>query len=252
MTNRISILLQEFNIIEIQHIRGKQNCLAGNLSRNPIKQRHIDLLDSEYGIDTKQWSENQKTPQFQDNFSIPSSNSSHSLKGKHDFRVPSKNYNRQCDQPSETMNKPIVSINSSTSESQHAIVPVVTRSSIRKQQQLTTVNEDDSSSVSEESDDPPPTIPFVCNKFDIKQLQEEQLKDPVIHKQFQEIVKDPHNKYYIIRGGFLFKLLPRRLKQKKRQLIYLPSSVIETLLQACHADLIGGGHFSTQGEILVA
>ncbi|CAF4346039.1 unnamed protein product, partial [Didymodactylos carnosus] len=127
-----------------------------------------------------------------------------------------------------------------------AIVSAVTRSSTRKQQQLTTINKDDSSSVSEESDDPPSTTPFSCNKFDIKQLQEEQQKDPIIQKKFQKVKTDSHNRYYIIHDGFLFKLLPRHRRQEKRQLIYLPSSMIETLLQACHNDPIGGGHFSTQ------
>ncbi|CAF1084746.1 unnamed protein product [Didymodactylos carnosus] len=97
-----------------------------------------------------------------------------------------------------------------------------------------------------QSDDPPSTTPFSRNQFDIKQLQEEQQKDPVIYKKLQEIEKDPHNKYYIIHGVFLFKLLLRHRKQEKPQLIYLPSSLAKTLLQACHNDPIGGGHFSIQ------
>ncbi|CAF1158051.1 unnamed protein product [Didymodactylos carnosus] len=90
------------------------------------------------------------------------------------------------------------------------------------------------------------STPFSRNQFDIKQLQEEQQKDPVIYKKLQEIEKDPHNKYYIIHGVFLFKLLLRHRKQEKPQLIYLPSSLAKTLLQACHNDPIGGGHFSIQ------
>ncbi|CAF4564225.1 unnamed protein product, partial [Rotaria socialis] len=34
--DRISILLQEFNIDKINHIKGQNNCLADYLSRHPI------------------------------------------------------------------------------------------------------------------------------------------------------------------------------------------------------------------------
>ncbi|CAF4145928.1 unnamed protein product [Rotaria sp. Silwood2] len=47
--DRISILLQEYNIEKIIHIKGQHNCLADYLSRHPI-QHHEEIFDADYGI----------------------------------------------------------------------------------------------------------------------------------------------------------------------------------------------------------
>ena len=47
--DRISILLQEFNIEQIIHIKGQHNCLADYLSRHPIP-REEEIFDEDYGI----------------------------------------------------------------------------------------------------------------------------------------------------------------------------------------------------------
>ncbi|CAF1518127.1 unnamed protein product, partial [Rotaria sordida] len=47
--DRISILLQEYNIEKIIHIKGQHNCLADYLSRHPI-QHNEEIFDEEYGI----------------------------------------------------------------------------------------------------------------------------------------------------------------------------------------------------------
>ncbi|CAF1525214.1 unnamed protein product, partial [Rotaria sordida] len=47
--DRISILLQEYSIEKIIHIKGQNNCLAGYLSRHPI-QYQKDIFDVDYGI----------------------------------------------------------------------------------------------------------------------------------------------------------------------------------------------------------
>ncbi|CAF4226909.1 unnamed protein product [Rotaria sp. Silwood2] len=47
--DRISILLQEFNIEKIIHIKGQHNCLADYLSRHPIP-REEEIFDEDYGI----------------------------------------------------------------------------------------------------------------------------------------------------------------------------------------------------------
>ena len=58
---RISTLIQEYNITQVLHIKGKENCLPDFLSRYPNEQ-YDDLLDVEYGIQTKSlpYSENKK------------------------------------------------------------------------------------------------------------------------------------------------------------------------------------------------
>ena len=48
--DRISMLLQEYNIENIIHIKGKQNCLADYLSRNPIMRDEEEIFNEDYGI----------------------------------------------------------------------------------------------------------------------------------------------------------------------------------------------------------
>ena len=52
LVNRISILLQEFNIIKVLHIKGHENCLPDFLSRYP-KNYDDEFLDIEYGLGSK-------------------------------------------------------------------------------------------------------------------------------------------------------------------------------------------------------
>lgn len=49
---RISTLIQEYNIIPVLHIKGKENCLPDFLSRYPHEQ-YDDLLDVDFGIPSK-------------------------------------------------------------------------------------------------------------------------------------------------------------------------------------------------------
>ena len=47
--DRISILLQEFNIEKVIHNSGQHNCLADYLSRHPIPKDE-EIFDEDYGI----------------------------------------------------------------------------------------------------------------------------------------------------------------------------------------------------------
>ncbi|CAF4304352.1 unnamed protein product, partial [Rotaria sordida] len=47
--DRISILLQEYNIEKVIHIKGQNNCLADYLSRHPI-QHGGEIFNKDYGI----------------------------------------------------------------------------------------------------------------------------------------------------------------------------------------------------------
>ena len=50
---KISLLLQEFNIAKIIHVRGKFNCLPDYLSRNPISHDG-ELMENDYGLQFRQ------------------------------------------------------------------------------------------------------------------------------------------------------------------------------------------------------
>ena len=47
---KISILLQEFNVRRIIHVKGEYNCLPDYLSRHPIEQDN-EFLNSNYGLE---------------------------------------------------------------------------------------------------------------------------------------------------------------------------------------------------------
>ena len=50
--DRISILLQEYNIEKIIHIKRQWNCLADYLSRNPTQSEAEEIFEEDYGIST--------------------------------------------------------------------------------------------------------------------------------------------------------------------------------------------------------
>ncbi|CAF3963140.1 unnamed protein product, partial [Rotaria sordida] len=50
--DRISNLIQEYNIIQVLHINGRHNCLPDYLSRYPREQED-DLFDIDYGLESK-------------------------------------------------------------------------------------------------------------------------------------------------------------------------------------------------------
>lgn len=50
--DRISNLIQEYNIIQVLHIQGKHNCLPDYLSRYPREQQD-DLFNIDYGLESK-------------------------------------------------------------------------------------------------------------------------------------------------------------------------------------------------------
>ncbi|CAF4321777.1 unnamed protein product, partial [Rotaria sordida] len=82
-----------------------------------------------------------------------------------------------------------------------------------------------------------------CNQFDTKQIKSEQAKDPVIQKKVKEIKQNPTRGSFVLHEGLLYKLMPMNLSNiTKIKLIYIPSSMINSLLKAYHSDSLGG-HF---------
>ncbi|CAF1463091.1 unnamed protein product, partial [Didymodactylos carnosus] len=49
---RIALLLQEYNIEQVIHIKGRHNCLPDYMSRNPVVD-FDDLMDTDYGLEVK-------------------------------------------------------------------------------------------------------------------------------------------------------------------------------------------------------
>ncbi|CAF5026421.1 unnamed protein product, partial [Rotaria socialis] len=81
------------------------------------------------------------------------------------------------------------------------------------------------------------------NKFDITKIKEEQLKDSSIQNKIKEIMLDPTKHPYVFQDGVLYKLMSTNATNTtKTKLIYLPSSMINSLLRSYHNDSLSG-HF---------
>ncbi|CAF4929438.1 unnamed protein product, partial [Rotaria sp. Silwood2] len=86
---------------------------------------------------------------------------------------------------------------------------------------------------------------FTSNYFDTNKLQQEQARDPNIQNIILQLQQKPNKLPFIFKDNLLRKLLtPSPHSKTKRDVIYLPSSMIKPLLYACHNDPMTGGHFS--------
>ena len=200
--DRISTLLQEYDISEVIHINGRRNCLPDYLSRHP-RDQHDDLFDIEYGLTSKIGS-TISTPSLSNNIIA-----SMVLRPRNNQRAykPPNSYD-QTDNFSEKnsdFNTP------SRAEVIHSST----------------------------------TSTFSNNNFDLNQLKGEQQKDPDIQNYVNQLHLNPINPSFVIKEDILYRLvLPSRFSKTRIQVVCLPSSMVKTLLSACHNDPMSGGHFS--------
>ena len=204
--DRISILLQEFNIEKIIHIKGRHNCLADYLSRHPIP-REEEIFNEDYGISTLFQGEPPKKVH------VPANNTR--IVGAVITRSKTKQIAQQRDQI-------------------HTTIPATT------DDKLPTLDKEEI----QNSD------LFSSNNFDITQIKIEQAKDPIIQNKMKEIMKDTTKHSYVIKDDLLYKLVVTRANCiTKAKLIYLPSSMINSLLQSYHNDPLSG-HFGMRRTYL--
>ncbi|CAF4379641.1 unnamed protein product [Rotaria sp. Silwood2] len=86
---------------------------------------------------------------------------------------------------------------------------------------------------------------FSFNQFDLSKLKEEQEKDPIIQNIAKQIITTKNNVPFVVKNNIVYKLItPSRHSKRNIEVIYLPSSMIDSLLQACHDDPMSGAHFS--------
>ncbi|CAF1490281.1 unnamed protein product [Rotaria magnacalcarata] len=202
--DRISILLQEFNIEKIIHIKGRHNRLADYLSRHPTP-REEEIFDEDYGI-------------------------SMLFQGEPPVRVYVPDHNplfisavntRSKTQRMKQQNNPIDSID------------------LFIKNDTSLISNPDNVEYSQEY--PLPLI--MPNKFDLTQIKIEQSKDLIIQKKIKEIMQNPTKHPYAFKDGLLYKFISNnRDSITKKKFIYLPSSMIDALLKSYHDDPLGG-HF---------
>ena len=210
--DRISILLQEFNIEKIVHIKGQHNCLADYLSRHPIP-REEEIFDEDYGIAKRDSGEPTTVGRVPDGI--------YPRIGAIVTRSKAKQLQLKQDQ----------NITSTTSTDKHEIT-------------LPPIEEE----VDQTKEDPSQII--AKNALDIEQLKIEQEKDSEIQQKIVEVMKNPIRSSYQFKDGLLYKLMVMREGcNTKKKLIYLPSTMINDLLQVYHSNPLSG-HFGVQRTYL--
>ena len=214
--DRISHLIQEYNIEKVVHIQGRENCLPDYLSRYSRDQDDA-LFDVEYGLESKA---NILPPEASPAPSLAPTNSA----------LPLHNSSLLAAMTLRPRHKPHMG-------------------TIAK----TAVDNDifDNQTIDEEINQPVPnrgkiSSTFSCNQFDIGKLKQEQSNDLKIQQIISTLNSSPNNLTFIVRDEILHKLITiSRNSIRKKEVVYLPSSMILSLLQACHNDPMTGAHFAT-------
>ncbi|CAF1423056.1 unnamed protein product [Rotaria sordida] len=198
--DRISQLIQEYNIEKIIHINGRDNCLPDYLSRYP-REQDDDLFDIDYGIGSKSAIvDSPSTNQTILNAMLlrPRKNKTESVKAT-------------ADADAFVSTDPDTTLVTDTNVSHTKPIP----------------------------------HKFSSNYFDSNKLQQEQARDPNIQNIIRRLQHKPNNSPFIFKDNLLRKIMTISPHSKiERDVIYLPSSMIKSLLYACHNDPMTGGHFS--------
>ena len=83
------------------------------------------------------------------------------------------------------------------------------------------------------------------NQFDLTKLKEEQQHDPTIRNILKRIHIHPNKHSFVLKDNLLYKLTtPSRHSKRRMEVIYVPSSMVKSLLHAYHDDPMTGAHFS--------
>ena len=84
------------------------------------------------------------------------------------------------------------------------------------------------------------------NYFDTAKLKTEQQHDPEIQKIVRNLNLKSNKISFVIKDDILYKLISlNKFSNKKIKVVYLPSSMINSILRASHDDPMTGAHFAT-------
>ncbi len=198
--DKISLLLQEFNIQEIIHVKGKYNCLPDYLSRHPISYDD-ELLDSEYGLGFKQ-----------DQLSVQFLNA---VVTRSKAKTMSRPVSSSQQQASSSLDSSSFSLDSSSLSLAHPSSTTTDSSPLHHHHQ----------------------------HFDITELRQHQQHDHGIQQIINDLQRHP-NLSFEYHDSILYKLLSIPHQPIKRKLIYVPHSMIHSLLLSYHDNPFIGGHFA--------
>ncbi|CAF4246300.1 unnamed protein product [Rotaria sp. Silwood2] len=203
--NRITHLIQEYNIDKVVHIQGRYNCLPDYLSRYS-KEQDDELFDIEYGLGSKSNSISS---------SSISNNINSNLLASMTLR-PRKNQVKYFDD-SVLIPKDTSAYNRSDDVSNSKNVYTKKLSS------------------------------RISKTFlDVTKLKAAQDQDNAIQNIIRNLSSAHHHDSFVLEDNILYKIIScEKSSNQKLKVIYLPSSMIHSLLRACHDDPMSGSHFST-------
>ncbi|CAF2867140.1 unnamed protein product [Rotaria sp. Silwood2] len=214
--NRLTHLIQEYNIDKVVHIRGRYNCLPDYLSRYS-KEQDDELNDIEYGLGSKNHSIL--------SFLKPSANNSksHSLESSDNQNIlaamtlrPRKNQTKITNDTRDS---------DSGTASHQGFDIVSRRRDIKKRKVASNISQ---------------------NYFDTTKLKIEQKRDPDIQNIVRSLNLKSNQLSFVLKDDIVYKLIKlNKHSNNQTEVIYLPSSMINSLLRACHDDPMSGAHFST-------
>ncbi|CAM4802461.1 unnamed protein product [Rotaria magnacalcarata] len=216
--NRITDLIQEHNIDKVVHIRGQYNCLPDYLSRYS-KEQFDDLFDIEYGLASKTLSTLSSSAPNNDTNNITSdslvSSTNPKLLAAMTLR-PRKNRLYYAEE----------SISRDSDTHNHHDSTDTSNSTFNRKSKVTSK--------------------FSQNYFDVAKLQFEQDRDPKIQNIIKKLSTTSNHSSFILEDSKLYKVISYQNNSKRIiKALYLPSSMINSLLKACHDDPLTGAHFST-------
>ncbi|CAF2122901.1 unnamed protein product, partial [Rotaria magnacalcarata] len=216
--NRITHLIQEYNIDKVVHIRGQYNCLPDYLSRYS-KEQFDDLFDIEYGLASKTLSTLSSSAPNNDTNNITSdslvSSTNPKLLAAMTLR-PRKNRLYYAEE----------SISRDSDIHNHHDSTDTSNSTFNRKSKVTSK--------------------FSQNYFDVAKLQFEQDRDPKIQNIIKKLSTTSNHSSFILEDSKLYKVISHQNNSNRIiKALYLPSSMINSLLKACHDDPLTGAHFST-------
>ena len=213
--DRITHLIQEYNIEKVIHIKGRENCLPDFLSRY-YNDRHDDLFEIDYGLQSRNDSNTLVSTLTQ---LRPDSSFSHK-KEKEDILA-------------------VMALRSRFK--QHQSIPA----NDQLNKNVTINNKSDSAQKNISSSHSTFMTKLSNNQFDLTKLREEQQHDPTIRDILKRIHIHSNKHSFVLKDNLLYKLItPSRHSKRRMEVIYVPSSMVKSLLQACHDDPMTGAHFS--------
>ncbi|CAF0988774.1 unnamed protein product [Rotaria magnacalcarata] len=190
-----------------------ENCLPDFLSRYSTESND-DLFEVEYGLESKDKSTILPSSQLTPSPSSRHDNKNSTILARMELRSHSNQH--QKGRNIQTSNKEITTDNQLDIESDNQTTP---NNSF--------------------------TPKFSSNLFDLTKLSEEQHNDTTIRNIIENMRTYPNNFSFVLKNNLLHKLItPSRYSKRKLEVIYVPSSMLKSLLRACHDDPMTGAHFS--------